>query len=184
MSGLSSVIGPEQAAGLVMIDDLERIVGMLGERPYIAIEGFMQAGKSTLAEGLAERLEWPLIQLDEFLPDTPDALPPSYLARLDLAALRGTVANAPRAVIEGVLLRDALGSLFQRDQTTVIYIARCTRPVSNGALLWHDGFRIENFETDREESWMLRSEVEYHYRVRPHEGADVYVIRIPREGEP
>src|ERR1700739_4789478 len=93
------------------VDGLVRNVLAFGRR-YVVVDGFTGAGKSTLAVDLAARLRIPWIELDDFLPEDPTFVETqSYVARLDRVALRDSLKAAPTAVIDGILMRDALDGI-------------------------------------------------------------------------
>lgn len=165
-----------------LVNDVQRLAELAEHcrstaRQFVCVDGFAGTGKTTLAEGLARTLEAPLISLDEFLADDPECMSvQSYIERLDRTALLRAIANAPSAVIEGALLRDALQGALLREDTEMIYVALCSRPTSD-RLIWHDGLRIAEGDGPGAD-WFTKSETAYHRQFLPHEDADAVAIRI------
>jgi hypothetical protein len=174
-------MSPGDLAGLFLADQVDGIAEFCrkARRRFVTIDGFAGTGKSTFAEALAERLERCVISLDEYLPDDPDSIfVQSYVGRLNRASLAQDVAAAEYAIIEGVLLNDALAELVPRDEVTALYFARCSHPTAS-SYIWHDGVRIEDGDSaEYDGAWFMESELEYHRRAAPHLHADGIVVRV------
>jgi len=165
------------AEGVLFASDVDAVakrISALGRR-YVVVDGFTGAGKSTFAESLAASLQLPWVELDSLLPPPEAVQDESYVERLDLQALGRLLESAQGAVIEGIQPWDALSGIVARTDATAVYLARCSNPA--GSLIWHDGVRIEDGDGEGG-NWLDRCELEYHRRVRPHQDADVLVVRI------
>lgn len=138
----------------------------------VAIEGFMNSGKSTLAAALAPELGTTVIHTDEFVVPGDESLP--YTERLNYERLEASLRNEFAMIVEGICLRQVLKRI-NMVPSTYVYIKRIS---SNG--LWHDQFHLYEYEgnirsvTDEP----AKSDLDYHAMVRPHEIANFIVQRI------
>lgn len=147
----------------------------------VGIEGFTGSGKSYLADALAEDLNAVAVHTDGYVAGEDESLP--YWDRIDhhrLAAAVGALrSQAQLTIIEGICLREIL----QRARLSVALFIYLKRIAENG--LWHDGFHLEDFETEGEISENQeephRSDFSYHARERPHERADVIFERLEQD---
>lgn len=145
----------------------------------------MATGKSPLAQCLAADLGCGLIETDNFSikllhPErlAEDMKDRPYVNCLDLEAIADRFAaeldNHPLLVIEGICLRDTLAKIGQAADLFV-YV-KC---VSRSSRLWHDGFHLEDYEADPTlVRGLHRDELEYHGRTRPHDCADLVLVRF------
>ena len=145
---------------------VERIRQVGSGGKVVALDGFMQSGKSTVSLRLASALPAELISLDTFVDSSRDA--PSYIGMLNMEDLASSVGDAVKrgttVLLEGICMLDALDALGIEPDLT-IYVKRIS-PMG----LWQDGFHFEDFEMHGEECNFTReSELEYHARRRPHE---------------
>lgn len=80
-------------------------------RWLLAVDGFMDSGKSTLVTLLAEQLRCGVLSLDETLPEEPSDLSLSYVERLDASRISSAIARLRadgEGIVEGVCLRSVL----------------------------------------------------------------------------
>lgn len=147
----------------------------------ISIDGFMGAGKSTIATQLADELTCALISTDAFV--DPDADGPHYLDRLRLQEMKEEVSFRMRTcefiIVEGICVISVLSEVGVRSDTR-IYVKRISE-----LGLWHDGLHLEDYLGERSikenEEGLHRSEFDYHAHTRPHESADFVFERLDSE---
>jgi hypothetical protein len=176
---LKPTMTAQEIAQAFQVEDPQRLANhcrQLGRR-LIVVDGFSGVGKTTLAKNLSRALSAPLISLDDYLPDNADSiLVQSYVERLDRQRLECAIAATDVAVLEGVLIQEAIVGIVPRAKVIAVYVALCSRPTAD-QIIWHDGFRI----IDGDEigaDWFTKSETAYHQRVRPCEDADAIVLRV------
>ncbi|MBW8330313.1 MAG: AAA family ATPase [Thiobacillus sp.] len=144
----------------------------------VGVDGFMGSGKTKLAFELAESLGGIRISLDTYIDrdadaqDYPSKIMRDYLAS-DLQKLKGAFQFV---VIEGICLLEVLAPISWVPDS-LVYVKRIST-----AGLWHDGFHLEDFETNQStvenQEGLHRSEFEYHSKWRPHERATVVYERV------
>lgn len=141
----------------------------------VAIEGFMNSGKSHLAKTLAASLSCGVVHADDFIIPSERVLP--YVDRIDFdqlkAALSCSINNSPLLLVEGICLRDLLARAGVFPELYV-YVKRIAE---NG--LWHDGFHLEDYEANNcsVASEPGKSDLNYHSQSRPHEKAQIVFHR-------
>ncbi len=141
----------------------------------MAIDGFMGAGKSTLSFELAALLNGFRVGLDCYVDRDLDVT--DYVEKLKLSHLARDLGNLiirfPCVVVEGIRVLDVLERL-RHTPSTRVYVKRVS---SVG--IWHDGHHLENFEDGSSvpDDWLLRDELSYHARRRPHCEADIFYER-------
>ncbi|MDT9002487.1 hypothetical protein RQP53_24660 [Paucibacter sp. APW11] len=127
---------------IATVSSLQDALRQLPRGSLVGLDGFMSSGKTHLATALAESLGGMAIHTDDLVEDGDESLP--YLGRLDLAKLKailsGPAADAVLILVEGICLRETLGSLGI-DPAAFVYVKRIAQ---NG--LWHDGLHLEDFE--------------------------------------
>jgi hypothetical protein len=162
--------------------DLCRYIERLSRPVSVAIDGFMQSGKSPLARTLASKFNGFAIHTDEFVTGSDESRP--YFERIDCGKIRETVvvalSNSRLVTIEGICLRQLLAHVAV-EPNVFVYIKRVD---SSGT--WHDGFHLEDYENDpefMEYSPTRRSQLEYHRMHRPHERADFVLLRPDTKDE-
>lgn len=143
----------------------------------IGIDGFMKAGKTTLAFELAERLGGIRLSIDTFADrnveteDYAEKVMMRYLSS-DLTKLR---AAFPFVVADGICLLQVLEAVPMAPDA-LIYVKRVS-----AVGLWHDGLHLEDYEADQSvrdsTHGFRRSEMEYHLKWRPHERAGLIYDR-------
>lgn len=147
-------------------------------RPFVWIEGFSGAGKSSFGAHLALSMNWPVIELDKMLRDeqTDDM---SYAERIDKESLsRAFIEHGcAQVILDGVCLRESVVPLpgMKRGDAFVVYIAKVSRILVD-ELIWHDGCWME--EADDVLGWLLRETVRYHRLVHPYADADRILLRV------
>jgi uridine kinase len=162
---------------------VEALQPSLTSRGYlIGVDGFMQAGKTTLAFELAEQLQGIRVSLDAFADrdmeteDYVQKIRVRYLAS-DLNKLR---AAFPVVVTDGICLLQVLEAVSTAPDT-LIYVKRIS-----GVGLWNDGLHLEDYEAGdnvrQSTDGLRRSELEYHVKWRTHESANIFYERRERNG--
>jgi hypothetical protein len=153
--------------------DLLALVSALPVGSLVAVEGFMGAGKTSLASALASSVGALAVHLDGFV--APGDVTRPYVNRLNYAALASAIeaSSASTSVVDGICLRDVLNRLG-RTPDLYIYVKRISP-----AGIWHDGVDLEDFEagTWKTPGEPYTSDMAYHSKVRPHEKATVEVHR-------
>lgn len=164
---LNTALGLNQMtqASAASVPELSSLLRSSAAR-LVAFDGFMQSGKSTLAQQVAEVLGAVLISLDSFVDSSREA--PDYVGLLKIEELSQQIAatSAVRsiAILEGICMLDALDRLHVIPDI-MVYVKRIS-PMG----LWQDGFHLEDYEAFGEECHFARqSELDYHVRRRPHE---------------
>ncbi|WP_374335919.1 hypothetical protein [Leeia sp.] len=183
----------------------EELKDFLSKQPVpclVALEGFMEAGKSTVTEALGELLGYKVFHTDNLL-DT--ARSGSYRNRVDVVQLRKLleVVNG-RALIEGICLRWVLADAGITPDC-YLYVKRIQKQGNR----WDDGQDLEDFEAgedvyvrnalsntrgvaklmlpggcDPDERQIQEAEafyietLRYHRDCKPHERADFIFERI------
>jgi hypothetical protein len=140
----------------------------------IGIDGFMAAGKSTLAKHLNANLGWRRFELDDYL--EPGGDPRSYLASLRMAELRAawTAHRAETAplIVAGACLREVLSSL--EDEAGAHIYSKCLNAIGER---WDEGDALWSFANGKASAQdippLSRSILEYHAKWKPHESADI-----------
>ncbi|MGN6150775.1 MAG: hypothetical protein ACTHOH_02045 [Lysobacteraceae bacterium] len=140
----------------------------------IGIDGFMDAGKTTLAFGLAKQLSGIRVGLDCYVEKGREA--PNYIGLLRLDELRrdlkGLRAAFDFVVIDGICLLDALDAI-DVSLDMFVYVKRIA---SRG--MWHDGLHLEDFAACGESGGLAdKSQLDYHLSRRPHEMASLIYQR-------
>lgn len=144
----------------------------------VGIDGFMGSGKTKLAFALAESLGGIRVSLDAYIDrdvsaeDYAEKIMGPYLSS-DLGKLKGAFQFV---IVEGICLLQVLATV-SLVPASLVYVKRIST-----AGLWHDGFHLEDFETDREivenQEGLHRSEFEYHSKWRPHVRAEIIYERV------
>ena len=164
-------------------EELRKRLHGIGSPALIGIEGFTGSGKSYLADTLAVDLNAVAVHVDAYVAGEDESLP--YWNRINhlqlAAAVEASRSQARLTIIEGICLREIL----QRARLSVALFVYLKRVAENG--LWHDGFHLEDFETEGEitenQKEPHRSDFSYHARKRPHERADVIFERVEHDAE-
>jgi hypothetical protein len=168
---------------------LSRLRVLVGERSpmkFIGIEGFMGSGKSYLAKHLATIMPaWCMLGVDDcsldlLYPEQASSAPRTepYIECLDLdvlaVKLSDALARCPVVVIEGICLGDVLERIGE-SVDLMIYLKVIGH---NG--IWHDGMHLDNYESGGSDSFgkLHRDQLEYHSRMKPHEKADLLLVRV------
>lgn len=148
----------------------------------IGLDGFMGAGKTTLAFELAESLGGIRVSLDSYADRNADA--EDYAARImrrylasDFIKLKSAF---PFLIVEGICLFEVFAALSEC-MNSLVYVKRLSV-----AGIWHDGIHLEDYELSHslgEGVDPLRKNVlEYHSKWRPHEKAHVVYERSEVNG--
>jgi hypothetical protein len=149
----------------------------LGSGPrLVRVEGDLDAGKSALADLLAEAVEGEHINGDTFMSPPPD-LPVPYPDRIQAAfgdKVRSVMASDRWAIMEAICLGEVLPE-EEFGRGLRLYIKRLSFLFPDNPL-WRLGWSLEQGPVpDRE---FHRSVHLYHLRQRPHETADI-IIELP-----
>jgi hypothetical protein len=168
------------------VSTVEAVASALSDRAgcanhVVGVDGFMGSGKTRLALELAESLGGVRICLDTYIDrdavaqDYPSKIMRHYLAS-ELRKLKGAFQFV---VVEGICLLEVL-ALISVVPDSLVYVKRIST-----AGIWHDGFHLEDFETDKamveNQEGLHRSEFEYHSKARPHEHATVIYERMEEQ---
>ncbi|MCE9657796.1 MAG: hypothetical protein K8R60_04505 [Burkholderiales bacterium] len=163
-------------------DELVQLVALCRQcraPAVVAIDGFSGAGKTTLAQHLAEATSGRCVDLDDLVPDTPPTVP-SYADLIDAADLRRRIAACGAAItfVSGVCLRDVLDAAGVAVALR-IYVKRLSE-----VGLWHDGLNLEDVESGAAmpSHWLGACDLAYHSRQRPHERSDFVIERVEGRG--
>lgn len=140
----------------------------------IGVDGFMNAGKTTLAFWLAKELSGIRVGVDCYVEKEREAS--NYVELLRHEDLRrdleGLRAAFDFVVIDGICLLDALDAI-DVSLDMFVYVKRIS-PMG----IWQDGFHLEDFEAGGESGgWAEKSELDYHVSRRPHEMASLIYHR-------
>jgi len=178
-----------QLAGVMdtaMIDVRIRTVAQLAAavrgagRAWCWVEGFPEAGKSTLASALARELRWRHVELDSSsygrdldAKDVAEHIDPAKV----LAAL-GAASQRQNVVADGVCLRDIVRQLGNAEPAFAIYLARVSRSAAGG-FIWHDGLELEG--PGEHLPWLSRAANDYYRRERPQAVATVVLLRVAND---
>lgn len=150
----------------------ERIRDSYGDVQIIGIDGFMTAGKTTLAKCLSKLLDADIVSTDDH--GKPKRNDNGYVERLDLTRIKNSVEKSIRAgrrvILEGVCLRLVIAdSAISTDSTVHVYVKK----ISKNSDIWYDGEEIEDFQRgDLTPPPLSLSILRYHVKVRPHELAN------------
>lgn len=153
------------------VAELALHIGGVAEGHIVAIDGFMNAGKSTLSFELAALMNGFRVGLDCYVDR--DLAVADYLERLRLNHLGRDLDNLvmrfPCVVVEGVRVLDALDRLGH-SLSTRVYVKRIST-----VGIWHDGYHLESFESGANppDDWLRRDVLDYHVRRTPHLRPDV-----------
>jgi hypothetical protein len=135
----------------------------------IAVDGWFDAGKTTLAQELAFLLGRVCLDLDSFLGHPKG----EFIRTLDIGALAEALGSSPPLVLSGVCMLEVLAQL-ERPATTLIYVKRMAAwgwidedEASGQAMFGEPGPSQEVLELRR-----------YHVRHRPWTKAE-YVFERP-----
>lgn len=162
--------------------DFDRLPKIVAQLPYfrrgniIGVEGFMGAGKTSLAGWLANELSAQFLSADQFVVIHGGCL--SYPSRVSTKRLSQALTSAIRqgrpVLFEGICLR-ALAHHLSHKPAAYIYIKRMA------GSLWHDGFNLEDFASVRSAEDDLHephlSDLHYHMRFFPHKKATLIFER-------
>ena len=151
------------------VDDVAR-----RDRPVL-IDGWMSAGKSTLAKALATSVHGQMLDADEYLIRDQNA----FVVALDMTALQEAFFHAQRPILAGVCMRQ-IHALLGSPPASHIYVKRMAG--------W--GWADEE-EVIRDIShWSAKEQVRsrslvyevraYHHLWHPHEIADIFYERAER----
>lgn len=171
---------------------LSRLRALIEERSpkLIGIEGYMGTGKSPLARCLAAEMNASVVETDCFsfdllYPERASSIPRAepYIDCLDLDVLAAKLADALASpslvIIEGICLGDVLARIGRQvDLTIYLKVTPLVDPQP-----WHSYFDLEKYESGSE-TFMgcTLDQLKYHSLMRPHEKADLMLIRV--EGTP
>ena len=153
----------------------------------ICIEGYKQAGKTTLLDSLdADRFS--RFELDVFLPPEVD----SNISWIDhirnsnaASAIEQSLDRDQIVAVEGVLAWDAIGpirKLIDRDNILRVYIKRMRRVENrDDEFEWFVGRVVPQIQadTDRPRTVFNQSIFDYHFRERPWLKCDLLIERTP-----
>jgi len=147
----------------------------------VAVDGFMNAGKTTLAFKLAEMLGGIRLSFDTFADR--DVASDDYAAKIRLnylaSDLRKLHATFPFVVADGICMLQVLEAVSAAPDT-LVYVKRIS-----STDIWHDGFHLEDYEgqqtVEENRPGLDRSQFEYHAKWRPHERAHFIYVRKDQE---
>ena len=159
--------------------------------PVVGVDGFYGAGKTSLARGIARRLNVLHIEIDGYLDRD---VPGSYLDNIRFAGSHGLTRHfrtwrrdGTPLVLDGVQLQEVLARLLEQAHfppppPLLIY----TKRLSGNTGHWHDGDTLEDFMRKLPEPprplppacdyWSVRLErsvLNYHVQFRSHESSHV-----------
>jgi len=160
------------------LDDILLIVRERGGQVsgLIGVDGFMEAGKTTVAFQLAEELGGIRIGVDSYVDS--DAVATKYVEMVRLKALERDLHRLrgcfPFVVLDGVCLLEVV----DRVRASLDAHVYCKRLSPEG--LWHDGVDLEEMDkgpAPSTEEWLRRDIFEYHRRRVPQECANAVFVR-------
>ena len=144
-----------------------------GGAQVIGIDGFLLAGKTTLASQLAVMLDADVVSSDDYVEIQGGNK--EYIDRLNLAGIKDSAEKSihagRRVILEGICLREIIArSEIPAHSIVHVYAKR----ISNSNL-WHDGENLEDFNRGDHvipcpEPHL--SAFRYHEKVCPHKSAD------------
>ena len=139
----------------------------------VLIDGWMSAGKSTLARALATAVHGQMLDADEYLIRNQDA----FIAALDTIALQEAFFNAERPILAGVCMRQ-IHALLGSPHASHVYVKRMASwgwADEDDVIL--DVSDCSNKEQARTPSLVLEVRA-YHGLWHPHETADFIYERV------
>ena len=139
----------------------------------------MGSGKSTLAGLLAQSIGCARIELDHYI--VPECAAKRYVDKLRVGEFKRDlglrVAESPIVIVDGICLRDVMDEVGAEIGTSV-YVKRVSQQG-----IWHDGCHLESYELEPtiSESVLSNDEFRYHLCRKPHETADIVLLRTEHD---
>jgi hypothetical protein len=158
------------------LSDLCARLSELDPPAVVGLEGFMNSGKSFLADEIGEKLACVVIHTDNFVAPSDESLP--YVERLNYDLLKLSLSKGASGssivLVDGICLR----LILARVQVAPALFVYVKRMAPSG--LWNDGFHLEDFESDDQSvnGEPERSDLRYHVIERPHERAQFVFHRV------
>ncbi|MBC7548640.1 MAG: hypothetical protein H7224_08365 [Polaromonas sp.] len=164
------------------IDQLSAVISNSAFK-LIAIDGFQNSGKTTLAKILSQHCKLPRISADDHLNRNQG----HFFDSLRLPEIAGSIRNSPQCIFEGICSLQILEAVHVKPDIT-IYVKRMAR------WGWADGEHLENLDIKTESlpkaglipleplqvalQGLWNEVVTYHQRFQPHLVA-TYVFERP-----